>query len=292
MSMPHFNVTFCGQYCGEFGWLAQKPVLKKTYGMALLFVQYGLPVILMSFCYFKILQKVKTDLVIGAYAGKPLQAQAAARKRSVMRILVLIVLAFVGSWLPLAVYNVLRDFEVEIDEFIGNQFYLVQLLSHAIAMTSVIWNPILYFWMSKSHRTAMIRKLTSSEVPGNLKARIVMLLHSGSRAVDSTSATCMLSPIERHKYSNRSSPLSTLSRVSRFLKSGDRVISSSTASMECFPTRKCSLDPFLDMNDVDSEVLKKPKKLEKPKFHMNRCKSMHSTRLPDIVRCAEEETQC
>ncbi len=293
MSEPYFNVTFCGKYCGEFGWLAHKPILKKSYGAALLFVQYGLPVILMSFCYFKILLKVKSDLVIGAHAGRPLQEQAAARKRSVMRVLVLMVLAFVGSWFPLAVFNILRDFEVEIDEFIDNQFYLVQLLSHAIAMTSVIWNPILYFWMSNTHRTALIQKLTS--VSGNPMARMNVLLRRSNYATGSASlADCTLALTENPKNSViRLSPHSSPSRVPRYVGSEEHVITSSAGSTKCPHIRRCSFDPFMDVNFDDVGELEKRNMstTSKVKVHKIKGKSILSTRFPDIVTCAEDETQ-
>lgn len=40
------------------------------------------------------------------------QAQASVRKKRVMYVLILMVAAFMGSWLPLMVSNLLRDFGI------------------------------------------------------------------------------------------------------------------------------------------------------------------------------------
>uniref|UniRef100_A0A914XPN2 G-protein coupled receptors family 1 profile domain-containing protein n=1 Tax=Plectus sambesii TaxID=2011161 RepID=A0A914XPN2_9BILA len=82
------------------------------------------------------------------------QAQASVRKRRVMYVLILMVVAFVGSWLPLTIVNLLRDFNLNI-AFLNKQMYFSLLNVHAIAMTSIVWNPMLYFWMSKRHRRAL-----------------------------------------------------------------------------------------------------------------------------------------
>ena len=51
------GVTLCGEFCGEFNWDEQDPSIKIVYGITLFFIQLVLPAIVMSFCYWKILQK-------------------------------------------------------------------------------------------------------------------------------------------------------------------------------------------------------------------------------------------
>lgn len=74
------------------------------------------------------------------------QAQTSVRKRRVMYVLILMVSVFMGSWMPLTIVNILRDFGVG---FLDIQMYFKLLNVHAIAMTSIVSNPLLYFWMSK-----------------------------------------------------------------------------------------------------------------------------------------------
>ena len=51
-----------------------------------------------------------------------------------------------GSWMPLTFVNLLRDIGIS---FLETQMYFKLLNVHAVAMTSVVSNPLLYFYMSK-----------------------------------------------------------------------------------------------------------------------------------------------
>ncbi|PIO65442.1 hypothetical protein TELCIR_12888, partial [Teladorsagia circumcincta] len=93
------NLAVSDMFCGEFNW-SQEDHTKLVYGISLLVVQFVIPAIIMSFCYWKILQKIL------------------------------------------------------------EQMYFKLLNVHAIAMTSVVWNPLLYFWMSKRHRRALKDDMT------------------------------------------------------------------------------------------------------------------------------------
>ncbi|KAH7702680.1 hypothetical protein AAVH_30158, partial [Aphelenchoides avenae] len=147
------NTTLCGEFCGEYDWPADTRV-KLAYGSALLVVQYLIPVSIMTFCYWKILQKVRQDWIVntGSMLTEAQQAQTSVRKRRVMYVLMLMVAVFMGSWMPLTIVNILRDIGVG---FLDVQMYFKLLNVHAIAMTSIVSNPLLYFWMSKRHRRAL-----------------------------------------------------------------------------------------------------------------------------------------
>ncbi|KAI1719426.1 7 transmembrane receptor (rhodopsin family) domain-containing protein [Ditylenchus destructor] len=128
--------------------------IKLFYGSALLVVQYLIPVSIMTFCYWKILQKVRQDWIVssGSMLTEAQQAQTSIRKRRVMYVLILMVSVFMASWMPLTIVNILRDIGVG---FLDIQMYFKLLNAHAIAMTSIVSNPLLYFWMSKRHRRAL-----------------------------------------------------------------------------------------------------------------------------------------
>ena len=64
--------------------------------------------------------------------------------------LVLMVIFFAISWLPLNLLNLLVDFYRPISSW--PYLNLLFLLSHLIAMSSVCYNPILYAFMSDSFR--------------------------------------------------------------------------------------------------------------------------------------------
>ncbi|KHJ95563.1 7 transmembrane receptor [Oesophagostomum dentatum] len=152
------NITLCGEFCGEFNW-DQEEHTKLFYGFSLLVVQFVIPAIIMSFCYWKILQKVRADWIVeeGSMLTAAQQAQTAVRKKRVMYVLILMVVVFMTSWLPLSAVNLIKDLEIPL---ILEQMYFKLLNVHAIAMTSVVWNPLLYFWMSKRHRRALKDDMT------------------------------------------------------------------------------------------------------------------------------------
>ncbi|PAV63170.1 hypothetical protein WR25_12413 [Diploscapter pachys] len=83
--------------------------------------------------------------------------KTAIRKRRVMYVLILMVVAFMASWLPLTAVNILKDFKLSI---MNNQMYFKLLNAHVIAMTTIVWNPALYFFMSKRHRRALKDDMT------------------------------------------------------------------------------------------------------------------------------------
>uniref|UniRef100_A0A158R692 G_PROTEIN_RECEP_F1_2 domain-containing protein n=1 Tax=Syphacia muris TaxID=451379 RepID=A0A158R692_9BILA len=152
------NDTFCGMFCGEYNWPSNKRI-KTAYGSVIFAFQYLFPLAIMSFCYWKILVKVRSDWIVteGSMLTEAQQAQASVRKKRVMYMLIVMVAAFMGSWLPLMISNLLRDFGIA--SFLDQQTYFKLLTAHAMAMTSVIWNPVLYFWMCKGHRKDLKREM-------------------------------------------------------------------------------------------------------------------------------------
>ncbi|KAI3413197.1 hypothetical protein GPALN_010698 [Globodera pallida] len=99
---------------------------------------------------------VRQDWLVPANSSSTMtveqQAATVLRKRRVMYVLILMVLIFMGSWMPLTIVNLLRDMDILRD---ANNMYFKLLNVHAVAMTSIVSNPLLYFWMSKRHRRAL-----------------------------------------------------------------------------------------------------------------------------------------
>uniref|UniRef100_A0A0N5C6J2 G_PROTEIN_RECEP_F1_2 domain-containing protein n=1 Tax=Strongyloides papillosus TaxID=174720 RepID=A0A0N5C6J2_STREA len=142
--------TLCGEFCGELYW--PSPQIQTGYGVFLVFIQFIIPSAVMGFCYWHILQKVREDWIVnkGSMLTQAQQAQTAIRKKRVMYVLIMMVFVFLGSWAPLTLCNMARDFGVQMAER-----YFITLCANIIAMTSIITNPMLYFWLSKRHRRAL-----------------------------------------------------------------------------------------------------------------------------------------
>ncbi|XP_035989036.1 prolactin-releasing peptide receptor isoform X2 [Fundulus heteroclitus] len=83
-----------------------------------------------------------------------------ARKRKIFRLVALLVSAFAVCWLPIHVFNVLRDIDIHL---INKQcFLLIQLLCHLCAMSSSCCNPFLYAWLHDRFRAELRKMLKCS----------------------------------------------------------------------------------------------------------------------------------
>jgi hypothetical protein len=73
-----------------------------------------------------------------------------SKKTSTNQMLALMVLIFGICWLPLNVINLLEDFYLNLNE---NRLYtLFFFTSHLFAMSSVIYNPLIYAWLNENFR--------------------------------------------------------------------------------------------------------------------------------------------
>ena len=73
--------------------------------------------------------------------------QAKSKRRTIV-MLALVVLVFSVCWLPLNLFNILSDFNVI------KSSYKSFLIFHWFAMSSVCYNPFIYFWLNKQYRKA------------------------------------------------------------------------------------------------------------------------------------------
>lgn len=117
-------------------------------------IQFVLPMFIIAFCYSSIMRKVQRDMLIeNKQFARSLSAvqrlEAIRRKRKVTYILIMMVVAFVGSWAPLTLFNIFRDYG-QLPSFVGSQPYFWALVVNSTAMSSVIWNPLLFFWLTGS----------------------------------------------------------------------------------------------------------------------------------------------
>ncbi|MFH4984064.1 hypothetical protein AB6A40_010773 [Gnathostoma spinigerum] len=71
------------------------------------------------------------------------------------------VIAFIGCWLPLTAVNLVKDFQKE-PKFLQQQPYLWPLIAHVIAMSTVIWNPLLFFWLTRRSKHPILRRIRAS----------------------------------------------------------------------------------------------------------------------------------
>ncbi|KAK4808155.1 hypothetical protein QYF61_000135 [Mycteria americana] len=133
--------------CEEF-WM-EKETQRLAYAYGTLIVTYILPLSAVSLSYICISVKLRNRVV----PGHPTQSQAEfnrLRKRKIFRLIVLVVAAFGVCWLPIHVFNIIRDIDINLIN--KHYFLLIQLLCHWFAMSSSCCNPFLYAWLHHRFR--------------------------------------------------------------------------------------------------------------------------------------------
>uniref|UniRef100_A0A0R3S3H7 G_PROTEIN_RECEP_F1_2 domain-containing protein n=1 Tax=Elaeophora elaphi TaxID=1147741 RepID=A0A0R3S3H7_9BILA len=168
------TAPFCGLFCDEINWNGETP--RRLYGSAVVLLQFIIPLTIITYCYARILAKVARDMIIqNVQFSKSLttaqREKATNRRKRVNYILIGMVLAFIGCWFPLTVVNMLKDFSVnklmmdvlELEpQFLLEQPFFWPLVAHVIAMSTVIWNPLLFFWLTKRTKQSHAHRFSVS----------------------------------------------------------------------------------------------------------------------------------
>ncbi|XP_010875838.2 prolactin releasing hormone receptor 2b [Esox lucius] len=151
--------------CEEF-WLGQEK-MRLVYAYSTLLVTYVLPLSAVCVSYLCISVKLRNCVAPGHRTRDQAEAQR-ARKRKIFRLVALVVAAFAVCWLPIHVFNVLRDIDIRLIN--KRHFLLIQLLCHLCAMSSSCCNPFLYAWLHDRFR-AELRKMFACQrrigIPAN-----------------------------------------------------------------------------------------------------------------------------
>ncbi|XP_028628739.1 prolactin-releasing peptide receptor [Grammomys surdaster] len=148
---PH-DVRLCEEFWGS------QERQRQIYAWGLLLGTYLLPLLAILLSYVRVSVKLRNRVVPGSVT----QSQAdwdRARRRRTFCLLVVVVVVFAVCWLPLHIFNLLRDLDPRaIDPY---AFGLVQLLCHWLAMSSACYNPFIYAWLHDSFREELRKMLLS-----------------------------------------------------------------------------------------------------------------------------------
>lgn len=133
-------LCMCGKFCDE-QWPSE--IAKKVYGSSAFFVQFGLPLCVLTFCYWRVRRTVY-ESVRRRLATENLSLMSKEklirRKKRTSFITLLLLFCFVVPWLPVSVMNLLRDYKTLPEEYVSILF----AIGHLFAMTSILWNPLIY----------------------------------------------------------------------------------------------------------------------------------------------------
>uniref|UniRef100_A0A6J0SZK1 Prolactin-releasing peptide receptor-like n=1 Tax=Pogona vitticeps TaxID=103695 RepID=A0A6J0SZK1_9SAUR len=159
--------------CEEF-WMDEEKE-RLAYAYSTLIITYILPLSAVSLSYICITIKLKNRVV----PGHPTQSQTEfdrLRKRKIFCLLVLVVAAFAVCWLPIHVFNIIRDIDINLIN--KEYFLLIQLLCHWFAMSSSCCNPFLYAWLHDRFRTGLKGMFTFKQkiIPANNCVAVSVML--------------------------------------------------------------------------------------------------------------------
>ncbi|KHN80861.1 hypothetical protein Tcan_18880 [Toxocara canis] len=107
------------------------------------------------------------------------QRAAVRRRQRTNRMLISMVFAFSASWLWSVLFNVLRDYD-RLPEWMKKQEYFYGIATHCIAMTSTVWNPLLYALLNPQLRAAFIRLMPTCLSSKNGVDRYGQLMRNGT----------------------------------------------------------------------------------------------------------------
>uniref|UniRef100_A0A0R3RJA5 G_PROTEIN_RECEP_F1_2 domain-containing protein n=1 Tax=Elaeophora elaphi TaxID=1147741 RepID=A0A0R3RJA5_9BILA len=156
--------NYCGQFCVEDWGIDQNG--RRVYGSIMLSVQFIVPLLIITFCYTAISLKLGKGILYRNrrqrnewQLGMTDQQRAAIKRRQrTNRMLIGMVVAFSASWFFSVLFNVLRDYDC-LPEWCQDQEYFFGIVTHCIAMSSTVWNPLLYAALNLQLRAAFIRLL-------------------------------------------------------------------------------------------------------------------------------------
>lgn len=147
------DLCLCGEFCEE-SWPNLR--VKVTYGSCSFFVQFGLPLCILALCYWRVQHTVATGVrkrLCQENLTTAGRRRLIERKKRTATTTVLLVVSFIVSWLPVNILNLLRDYDSFPEAYIAIMF----AICHMIAMTSILWNPMIYCWYNKQ----MFKKYTN-----------------------------------------------------------------------------------------------------------------------------------
>lgn len=119
-----------------------------------LFIQYLLPILIVTAAYSRIYGKLRNRIQIGVMTTDTLRDRKLQRSRRMRRtncLLISIAVIFGISWLPLNLFNLFSDIYLS-HHPVNQQILVSYAVCHMIGMSSACSNPLLYGWLNDNFR--------------------------------------------------------------------------------------------------------------------------------------------
>ncbi|VDK21316.1 unnamed protein product [Taenia asiatica] len=150
---PVLNVTICTESWppGE----SRQVKLLIIFSILSFVFQFVAPSVVISFCYFYVSRLLRTrrQQKLGSrFRSAQKQDLEARRHNKTNRMLIAMVVVFVVCWIPLNALSIYSDTKANDPEFTIPYFNAIFVTCHIIAMSSAVYNPLLYAWLSETFR--------------------------------------------------------------------------------------------------------------------------------------------
>ncbi|XP_033211510.1 RYamide receptor isoform X2 [Belonocnema kinseyi] len=159
LNQPHPRYNVCDRYMCEEIWPSTQQ--KYYYSIALLVLQYLVPLLVLMFTYTRIAIMVWGKRPPGE-AENTRDQRMVRSKRKMVKMMVTVVIVFTTCWLPFNVLILVMESNQDLSGRPGFPFLFVAL--HWLAMSHACYNPVIYCWMNPRFRTGFLAAL--SRFPG------------------------------------------------------------------------------------------------------------------------------
>ena len=139
---------------------------KAAYSIASMIFQYIVPIVIVTVAHARICNKLKYRMInqnVTLGANSPFQQRKnereAKRKRKTNLLLVMIAVVFACSYMPLNVFNIIADFNLNLINTI-DKHGLVFPICHLLVLSSACANPVLYGWLNDNFRREFVSVLS------------------------------------------------------------------------------------------------------------------------------------
>ncbi|XP_024937561.1 RYamide receptor isoform X2 [Cephus cinctus] len=156
---PTDRYVMCNQYVCQEDWPSTEQ--RYYYSIALLVLQYLVPLVVLLFTYTSIAVVVWGKQTPGE-AENTRDQRMARSKRKMVKMMITVVLVFTICWLPFNILILAMDNDERLGNWVGLPF--VWTLLHWLSMSHSCYNPVIYCWMNARFRAGFIAAL--GRLPG------------------------------------------------------------------------------------------------------------------------------
>ncbi|XP_033747097.1 RYamide receptor-like [Pecten maximus] len=127
--------------------------VRSVYGVCIMMLQYFLPLIVIAVTYIHIGVLIWIKRTPGEAITARDERQASSKKKTI-KMIVVVVIAYLLSWLPIHVITIVGDLDQSI--FDADYVHMMWLSAHWLAFSNSGVNPVIYFWMNSKFRHNLV----------------------------------------------------------------------------------------------------------------------------------------